>query len=515
MSNVTKLPVNGIEPSQVAALQQRADSIIKGIDGFTNAVTGLGYSPDKSIYTRFSRQGGLDEATLEALYEDHDLAANIVEELVKDALRSGYSLNWEGATEDERKQAHDFGEGVYHVTEETEQARIWSRLFGGAGIFMGIEGNLLSMAMEGAPVSFLRAIPSPRLEVDLYYADITQQNYSQANVYKHTQLKLNEDQELFEPFVFIHESRVVPFFGVRTTDRQRVQYNKGWGKSVLHRVYDVLKKFDTSFDSTLATLEEMSVPVYKVKALLDLLASENGELLAKRFELINTAKGAYNAVILDMEEVFERVEASLSEANGVVELAMYRVSAAAEKPAIKLFGRSPAGQNATGASDLENWNQKVRSEQMLKLAPAMVRTYRYLLAQPSSPVAVTPEQLDTLTIEFPPVETLSVQEQANLYQQIATADTQYEQMGAATAAEIAETRAATSHLFPKVDLDHLRELDKVRKEKLINPPDPMEFAPPEGGDDDGGEPGPESEDRKDFAEALAALIEGEDVEIVY
>lgn len=496
MSTVKKLPTS--------TEMTREDKILRNMDAFISAVTGAGYASDKFTSYSFSQVYDLDDQTLEALYTDHDLAATIVERVVHDALRSGYEINWKDATDDERRDVIDWAESSYTVTEEVKQARVWSRLFGGGGVFMGIDGTLESPAIQGGPVGFLRALPSTRLKGALYYSDIASQNYGQVEIYRHEQLRFNIDQDI-EPFVLIHESRIVPFYGVRTTDKQMIA-DKGWGKSVLHRVYDVLKKFDSSFDSTLATLAEQSIPVYKVKALLDLLASENGELLAKRFELINTAKGAYRAVILDMEESLERVEASLNQASDVVEAAMLRVSGAAGIPAVLLFGRSPAGQNATGASDLENWNQQVKSEQSLVLGPALRTIYEWLLSQEDSPVAGVPENI---TIEFPAVETPSIQEQANLYQQIAGADSIYEGMGAASAAEIALKRSKSSPLFPGVDRAYLQELDDLRKEKLLNPPDPMAMFEAEAEAEPEEEEPEEEEDRQDnLADALSALLQG-------
>ena len=491
--------------------KEREDKMMKGMDAFINAVTGAGYSHDSSTYTMFNRGGDLSEQLLEDLYIDHDLAATIVDRIVQDALRSGYEINWEGATDQERFDVVDWAEAEYGVTTEVQEARIYSRLFGGAGVFLGIEGALTSAAIPGAPVSFLRATPSSEIKGELFYGDPSQQNYGKVQTYRQTPLRLSQQQQL-PPYFDIHESRIVPFYGIKLSDRQ-VYQDKGWGKSVLHRVYDLIKKFDSAFDSVLHTLAESSVPVYKVKALLDLLASENGELLAKRFELINTAKSAYRAVILDMDETYERVEASLSEASNVVTVAMVRLSGAAQMPSTLLFGMQPAGQNATGASDLENWNQQVASEQSLVLGPAIRRVYEMLLAQESSPLGASPKDLQVV---FPAVETPSLQDQVNLYAQRAGADRVYFDMGAATAAEIAVRRAKEpGGQFPSVDLGHLKELDMLQKERLLDPPDPVMEESVATEPEAEPEPKEQEDSKQGFGEALGALLDGKDVEITY
>jgi hypothetical protein len=451
----------------------RDERIVRNIDAFISATTGAGYAPDKFTSYTFAASAVLNDQLLEDLWTNHDLAAAIVERIVRDALRSGYELDWSGSTDEERRDVVDWAESTYGVTTEVGEARVFSRLFGGGGVVMGIDGQLESPAILGGPVSFLRATPSPRLQGHFFYGDPSKQSYGQVEVYWMRQLQLVNDMDGVEPFVPIHESRVIPFYGIKTTDQQMIR-DKGWGKSVLHRIYDLLLKFDASFDSVLSTLAESSIPVYKVKALLDLLASENGELLAKRFELINTAKGAYKAVILDMDETFERVEASLSEAANVVDIAMVRVAAASGQPATLLFMRAPSGQNATGASDLENWNQQVASEQSLILGPAIRKIYRWLLAQPDSPISKAP---DDLKVIFPAVETPTRQELVNEYQQIGATDIGYITAGVVTPEKVALTRAEQPGFFPKIDKAFIRELEELRNERLLDPPDPVEMEP--------------------------------------
>lgn len=452
----------------------KENNFIKNVDAFVSSLTGAGYVYDKFTSGYFVPTDDLDQQTLEELYTDDDIAATIVERIVHDALRSGYELDWQGSSDTERREVRDWAESEYGLTEAVRRARIWSRLYGGGGVLMGMPGDVESAAIMGDAVEFLRPVPSTELEGELWYSDPNSKEFGTVAVYK-MRTRIFNSNDMLDPrtdsFVesLVHHSRVVPFYGVRTTNENQY-HDRGWGKSVLHRVYGVLRQFEMSFDSTLHTLNEQSVPVYRVKALLDLLASENSELLAKRFELINTSKSAYRAIVLDQEEDYTRVEASLSQASNVVDSAMLRVSGSANIPASLLFGRAPAGLNATGDSDLENWNQQVASEQSLVLGPAIAKLYRYLLAAPGGPMSAVP---DGLKVVFPAVETPSIQELVNQYHQTAQADTIYEQMGAATAAEIARKRAQESPLFPKVDLDYIEELDELRKEKMLNPPDPM------------------------------------------
>ncbi len=256
------------KPRKTAAQRQaeKDQRMGKTIDAFVNAVTGAGYASDKFSYLRFMENEEIDDVTLEALYTSNDLAATIVERVVHDALRSGYTLNWQGGSDQEKRDVKDWAEQEYTVTNQTKRARIYSRLFGGGGVLLG-GGPLQKQLVPGDRVEFLRAIPGTELyarPIDGYYANPALQNFGEVAYYEYnTPLfhvpSTNGQQEYSREAV--HESKVIPFYGVLSTDTEKWSRDRGWGKSVLHRVYAILKKFESSFDSVLHTLAEQSVIV--------------------------------------------------------------------------------------------------------------------------------------------------------------------------------------------------------------------------------------------------------------
>lgn len=444
------------------------------IDAFISQTTGAGVTGvDKFASFTFGEGATLDSATLEALYVHNDIAATIVERVVNDALREGYSLGWEGATEGEIKAAIDWAESKYGVTDIVRKARIYARLFGGGAVFLGVDGDPEKPAILGRAVDFIRAVPSTELDAATWYADPTEQDYGTPAQYRwtinHFAPVQARKKEANKVSVMVDESRTIPMYGILTTERRFIE-RRGWGDSVLQRVYDVLKKFEASFDSVLHTLAENSVPVYKVEGLLKMLQSNNADLLTARFQLLNAGKSAYRAVVLGETESFERVEAGLSEAANVSEVAMLRVATTAQMPATILFGRAPAGMNATGESDLENWHQQVRAEQSLVLAKTLRELYSWLLAQSDSPLeGVVPEDL---SVTFPPLWTPSLQDQVNLYAQTAGADTAYINAGVLKSEEVAIHRAQQGGQFPKVDLATREASVLESPESLVNTPEP-------------------------------------------
>ena len=70
---------------------------------------------------------------------------------------------------------------------------------------------------------------------------------------------------------------------------------------------------------------------------------------------------------------------------------MLDMAGAAEIPAVKLFGRSPAGLNATGVSDLKNYYEFISALQERHLRPALEKL---LPVMALSAWGVLPESLD-------------------------------------------------------------------------------------------------------------------------
>jgi len=436
-------------------------------DGFYSATTGAGIAgTDKFTSYAFGAACDLDEETLSNLYRDNDVAAKIVELVVKDALRNGYSLQSSDLSDTEASDVVDSVETQFRLTNAVERARIYARLYGGGAVMMGSEsGSLSSERQDEKTFKFLRPISRTNLDAAAWNADIADQDYGTVSLYDYKtptfEGQLDGKATSFGgQNIDVHHTYVAEFYGVLTTD-QRFREEKGWGDSVLRRAYDALLQFEAAYASVLHSLAESSVPVYTVEGLLQMLASENADLLQARFSLLNAGKSNYRAIVLGEGEKFERVSAQLAEAANVVSAAMNRVSGASGMPSTYLWGQSPQGMNSTGTSDLEIWNQQVQKEQTLELGPVILELYRAILSDPES--ATKGKVPEDLSIVFPPLLTPSVQDQVNAYAQVAGADSAYVSNNVLKPEEVAISRAKQKGtLFPSVDVDALEaqlELD--------------------------------------------------------
>jgi hypothetical protein len=153
----------------------------------------------------------------------------------------------------------------------------------------------------------------------------------------------------------IHRSRLIFFPGAVTTRTQKLR-NAGWDDSVLQVVYNALRDFQNDLQSVSALMSDASQGVFKIKGLMKMLAAQRSADIEERISLIDLSRSVARAIVLDSDgESFERVSTSFAGLPDMVDRGMQHVAAVADVPASILFGRQPAGLNATGESDVRGW----------------------------------------------------------------------------------------------------------------------------------------------------------------
>lgn len=457
------------------AASKRADNIAnnagrlqKREDYWYNASTGVGTSTyDRQRNMTQRSQGRIPDEELQTFYIDNDIAATVIDRVPHDALRQGYEVRFDDADPELEAEIVSWAEGKYQLSNNVLRARTWARLFGGAALFFAADNGqeLTEPLLPGSDVRFIRPYARPDLRPVVWYdtpADALTSKYGTPAVFEVRTSSRNAHN-----IVNIHESRFHVFQGLLTTS-QRYRENDGWGDSVLTRVIDVLKRFDSAWMSVMSLMTDSSVAIYKIKELMAHLESDNMDALLARLQLIDQQKNNMRPVVLDADgESYERVAAQLAEAANVLMNAMIRVSAAAGLPVSILFGQAPAGLNATPEGDLRNLYDRVAQERRDEIAPALVHSLEMLLAQTSSPTGG--EVPAGLRVEFPSLWQTDPVQQATLYQMVATADGIYMANGVVSREEVAIARAATSI----GDFGFPRGIDvEARKEILAEMSDP-------------------------------------------
>lgn len=341
----------------------------KRLDGFANAITGLGTSRDRlaraSIYSM--RNSWHRQDTLETLYYEEDMCARIVDAIVDDGMRQGFDLDRE-ATEDEGgEQAIGKRMRILDAANSVSQAAKWGRLYGGGAVLLvmddGDHGRPLAMGRKLVALSVLDRWEMVPVS---YYTDPMLPSFGEVETWR-VQRRSSATTES----VVVHESRLVRFDGIQVSRIERSRQN-GWTLSVLTRAYEVVRDGSQNWRSVSNILSQSTQPIFKIKDLASMIANGEDDTLTRRMAAANLTRSALNAVLIDAEgEEFRFESASLGGLDVILDKTWQRLAAAADMPVTRLMGVSPAGLNATGESDTRGWYDRVQSYRETVLGPAL------------------------------------------------------------------------------------------------------------------------------------------------
>lgn len=399
------------------------------MDGFSNAITGTGDRNAKVSAGRYIDEDLLDMQTLEALFKDNDLAYKIVAKPVEDALRAGFGLKRrDSSPEDDAEDAAaikaEYERLMFVGDDETEldgneddkftRGAMWGRLFGGGGLILGIEG-------AGGLATPLKL---DRVKNIKFVVDFDRQDMSVKTWYPDGRPELYTWHrpgygDVRPRTADVHESRLVRFPGAMTTNRTRLR-NRSWDCSVLQRVYQVLRSFDSMFASVDSMFADASQAVFKLQGLIEALAENDGTATqdtATRLQLMDILRSSAKAIVLEAggkdgegAEDFGVVERAFSGIEPVMGQYLIRLASAAGMPLTVLLGMSPAGMDATGESDMILYYNFVDVYRLKGLQPRLLKIIRIihvalgLEGEPSDweivwPELVRPKPLDVATAE--------------------------------------------------------------------------------------------------------------------
>lgn len=335
-------------------------------DGWENVILGLGGSKDPSIYTTHAPRGRISDPVLESLYVEDHFAARIVEALVKTSLRPGWDLSVPGDPADSAGIAGWVAtrEDELEVRAELSQGACWGRLFGGALTWIGVDdGRDQSAPVDEANVLTVRWLHTfDRRDVTVHsrYQDPKHPKFREPETYVVRPILASAVASAFAAGatggtgIVVHESRCVVWPGQETTDRRRLDL-AGWDDSVLERCWDPLRQLAEDYGAKSLLLGRISQMVYKIVDLWKLLAGNNKETLTRRMSLLEASRSRARAILLDTKEDAVNLTQPIGGVPEIIDRSVLRLASAADMPVTVLMGQSPAGQNATGDSDLELW----------------------------------------------------------------------------------------------------------------------------------------------------------------
>ena len=387
-------------------------------DGYVNLLNKYGTKQDNSEAYKFEREPVIPDMQLTGLYEGNGLFSKIIDTPAEEALKHGFDLNLKS------DELNAFVEDALDDLEWEERAATaikWTRLYGGALIVMLIDdGRGLE---EPVDWEHIRSIDELRVYersiVQPDYASLYQQDYGGKGVGNRVS-KFGQPEYYYVSSIYgsfkVHESRCLVFRnGVLPEQTSNATY-LFWGMPEYVRIRRALRETVTAHTDSVKLLERSVQAIYSMKGLASLLTTDDGEnQVLKRLQLVDTSRGLLNSIAIDSEgEQYDFKTFQFSGVKDVIDATCNMLSALTNIPQTILFGRSPAGMNATGDSDFESYYNFVEKIQRLMLK----RNLRTLLdvvfraGIASGDVAEEPDY----KLEFKPLWSLSDTEQATVDQ---------------------------------------------------------------------------------------------------
>ncbi len=377
------------------------------VDGWESSLMGIGTSEDKLASLRYSGfTNRLTDPVLEAMFASEIYAYRGVVIYPKVAFSRGVEI----AGVADPKAASTYLRDTWRIAEVCTAGAIWGRLYGGAVTWFVTDAPAEKLAEPlepGEEVIALRTIEKPFITA---LADVaTFDVHGRPTYYTIT----TPEGRTFT----VHVSRLVIWPGDDTPERMRVRLGH-WDASVLQRPYDVLRRNGYVSIASQQLISEASLGVLKVKELWAAITSGQQTALATRIRMFNASRSQSRALILDADkEDFGRVSTTFAGVADLTDRARLEVAAAFGIPVTRLLGQSPAGLNATGASDERNFQSDVGSYQAFTLTERVTRIATVLLDSPGSPCSS-----EGVTASWPELWAPTAVEAAQIYSTIAAAD---------------------------------------------------------------------------------------------
>lgn len=339
-------------------------------DRLVNLVSGLGTAKDKATASVYAL-ALLGKDQLDAAYRGDWIARKIVDLPPFDETRAW--RNWQAdQNQIEAIEAEEYRHGVQM---KVASARVRARLYGGAALYLGVDGGLPTEPLDLNRVT----------KGGLKYVHVLNRYEIMPG-----ELELDPMSPLFgEPkkytmtagsglSVDIHPSRVIRFTGADLPDRNLMM--EGWGDSVLQAVDDAVRHAGSAAGAVAALLQEAKVDIIKMPGLMMNVATEEyRQKVIQRFTLGNTAKSLVNAILIDGDEEWSQKQVSFANLPEVLNTYLQIASGAADIPATRLLGQTPGGLQSTGESDLRNYYDRISAGQNLNLRPALYRLDEVLI----------------------------------------------------------------------------------------------------------------------------------------
>lgn len=385
---------------------------VKTNDAFQNPMTRSGFAMPNALeatqypLTRFT----WDWQTINSLYRQHWVVRRVIDVMPSDMMKNGYKISSQ-LEPDQIKQLAKANRQT-RINAKILEGLKWGRLYGGAGGLILIDGhnNILDQPLEYdqvMPGSFKGMLVMDRWsgispDADLI-TDISDPDFGMPKFY-------TIRTEGLERGIRVHHSRICRFMGRDLPYLEKLAENY-WGASELEHVFDELKKRDNvSWNMAMLTFMA-NIRTLKMDGMENIFATGNERTLQDLYATVQGMNALMNnngLQVLGKDDDYQSHQYTFAGLGEVYDRFMMDLAGAAETPVTKLFGRSPAGMNATGESDMQNYYDTIEEKQESDLRPVYDKVLPIMMM---SEFGAIPDDFD---YTFKPVRRLKDSEQSDL-----------------------------------------------------------------------------------------------------
>lgn len=428
-------------------------------DSWTNFFTGVGNSGiDKRMNTVFNPNPGLTEDELNAIYRNEGMGRRIIEVLTEDMVRKWFKIDADTNGDMEREFKK------FRGRKQIEEGIRWALLHGGAVGILGItDGGMYEDPVDesnidevthihifdrwrsiwvtadlyndpynpkfGTPEFYTIFPINPAMSPGAAYANVVTKGSPSTTKNRGTSVGdqpiLNNLKGNVAPLVGafrVHETRVLRFDGVLIPLKERIR-NRYWNDSYLQSCFERIRGLGESYASIETIIQEFIIGTLTIKDLAAMIATGKEGLALKRLDILDRSKHVMNTVMIDENEEYERKPATVTGLDSLVQSLVLGISAASGIPVTVLMGQSPAGLNATGASDIRRYYDKIAGMQQSMIQEPLEKLCKYVMLSKKS--RFKGKELDDWSIIFPSLWALTEVEQAEVRLKMAQADGLY------------------------------------------------------------------------------------------
>jgi phage-related protein (TIGR01555 family) len=469
------------------------------VDDWQNPHTGVGiFGKDKRVGTQFNlHQLSFDQ--LKDLWLGDDLASRAVETIPREALRQGYDvvISSSQGSGSQSRGGMDSSELAAEVSQKLtllgtddylEVVGAYERGYGGSALLIGANDGQEDMTkplnlQRVRSIDWITPLEARELMPLYAYADPRAPKYGQPEIYQLTSRSVlpSYSGNYQSASMLIHESRLIPFPGIRVSRYQVTTARGGWGESVLNRLYRILRDFNQAWSSAGVLVTDFAQSVIKIQGLWEALAMDGNQAFANRLAAMEYGRSVVNALTIDAGDDYSRQQTPLTGLPDLLEKFAVRLAAACDMPLTLLFGTSPAGMNATGESDVRFFYDRVAAYQRRKLEPALRRLCQVIFRTVGSK-----REPDKWSIKFRPLWQDSAKDRAAAMFTQAQADNIWINAGVLSPEEVAASHWAKGEYDPNLTVDFdSREAQEAAAAAPVTTEDqramsPDDYVPPPG-----------------------------------